>query len=58
MSKTYFKGRFGFKRMDHKHGHCFICGWDKKESMKRKTNKKKILQLDILPYLEDFIQGY
>ncbi|KKK45834.1 hypothetical protein LCGC14_0485480 [marine sediment metagenome] len=27
----------------------------KKISMKRKTDKKKILLLDILPYLEDFL---
>ncbi len=45
MSRTYVKGRNKYKRLDCKHGHCFYCGWDKKKSMKGKTEKKKNLIL-------------
>jgi hypothetical protein len=55
MSRTYVKGRNKYKRLDCKHGHCFYCRWNKKKSMKRKTEKKKNLILEIYPYLEFFI---
>ena len=55
MSRTYVKGRNKYKGLDCNHGHCFYCGWDKKISLKRKTDKKKILQLEVYPLLEFFI---
>ena len=51
MSRTYVKGRRNYKRTDHKHGHCFICGWNPKFSMKRRTEKKERILMDILPYI-------
>lgn len=40
MTRTYSFGFF--KRRDCK-GHCWICGYDPKDTMKKKTEKKNII---------------
>ncbi len=54
LSRTYVRGRSSYKRTDCR-GHCFICGWDKKESMKKKTEKKKYLQQEVYPLMDFYI---
>ncbi len=34
------------------HGHCYICGWDPKFSMARKTRKRERMKFDVLPFVD------
>ena len=55
MSRTYVKGRKNFKRVDHKHGHCWICGYDKREKGYKRTSLRNEMKFHILPYVEYFL---
>jgi hypothetical protein len=48
MSKTYAKGRKGFKRVDHKHGHCYMCGYDPREKGRKRTELRNYMKFHVL----------
>ena len=58
MTRTYVKGRKGFKRKDHKHGHCYVCGYDKKNSYKRKTEIKNLVNSIHEDELDQILKNY
>ena len=45
LARTNAKGRKNFKRVDHKHGHCYICGYDKRDKGRKKTKDRDIIKL-------------
>ena len=49
MSRTYSRGTL--KEKTHKHGHCYICGYDPKNTMRKKTEKKTFFKFNLYPNL-------
>ena len=50
MTRTYVKGRPGFKRKDHKHGHCWYCGYDPRLKGQKRTEHSRYMKFHVLPY--------
>lgn len=45
MTRTYARwirgSRRGLKRLDHKHGHCWMCGYDPRDKGYKKTEERE-----------------
>jgi len=52
MTRTYVKGRWGYKRTDHKHGHCVICGYEPGLKGRKRTEQKRYMKFHVLPYIK------
>ena len=52
LTRTFAKGRKNFKRMDHKHGHCIICGYEPGRKARKRNEQKIIFQVDVLQFVD------
>ncbi len=55
---TFVKGRTNFKRMDHKHGRCIICGYEPGRKARKKNEQKIFFKVDILQFVAILLNHY
>ena len=58
LTRTFAKGRTNFKRMDHKHGHCIICGYEPGRKAKRRNEQRIMFQVDVLQFVAILLNHY